>query len=398
MEYAQERITTLHHLTTDPIGFDGLEGPLERTAVVVPMTHHEHGSDAATGVFAALETIDPAPARVVVAVRADAERIDDVRRWLEGFDLPIRVLWCTAPSVVRLLDRHGLEDGLGKGRDVWLALGVATDSPDVEYVVVHDADAQSFSADHVARLLQPLAPAVRDDPADGRATSPRAYTFVKGYYARVEAGRLYGRLNRLFYEPLVRAVSTHSESDPPEPIVHYLESFRYALAGEFAMTAELARRLRPPRTWGLEVATLGDAFAHAGFEGTAQVDLGVHRHDHRTVDGDAGLEGMSREVAASLLRVLEEGGVDLEYDRLREQYRSTAQALIEQYRSDAICNDLTYDVENEREQVDRYAQSLESPRDDRRLPPWSRAPLDGADVQRAATPWMPDPKPSDRQR
>src|SRR5699024_10887086 len=112
------------------------------------------------------------------------------------------------------------------------------------------------------------------------------YEFSKGYYARIEDGRLYGRLFRLCYVPLVEALATDHEA----AILSYLDAFRYGLAGEFAATADLVRRLRPPLAWGLEVATLGDAFDHAGFSGSAQVDLGRHEHEHRPVVGADGLE------------------------------------------------------------------------------------------------------------
>ncbi|AEH38648.1 glycosyl transferase family 2 [Halopiger xanaduensis] len=392
MEYVQERIATLHEFgdagapgsgakagaeaaTADGTGTtgraldDALEAALPETAVIVPMTDREHENPAAERVLSELEALEPAPAAVFAPVRADADRIEPFRQWLESFSLPIRVLWCNAPAVDELLADAGLAGEFGKGRDVWLALGPAAEAG--EYVVVHDADARSYEADHVRRLLAPL-------------TMDADFEFAKGYYARIEDDRLYGRLFRLFYEPLLRALAAENGA----PILEYLRSFRYALAGEFAMTAALARRLRAPRAWGLEVGTLGDAFAYAGFEGTAQVDLGRHVHDHRAVAGDAGLEGMSREVAAELLRVLEEGGVDPDYGTLPERYRAAGEELVEQYRVDAAFNGLEYDPAGEREQIDRYADSIAPPGPDRRLPRWTEAPFEPAAVVDAARPWV----------
>ncbi len=364
MEYVQERIATLHEFGSTPRVGD-VEAALEETAVVVPMTDREHESPAAERVLSELETVDPA--RVFVPVRASPGRIDPFRTWLESFDLSLTVLWCNAPEVEELLATVGLDNGFGKGRDVWLALGLAAERH--EYVVVHDADARSYEGDHVARLVAPLS---------------NGFEFSKGYYARVEDGRLYGRLFRLFYEPLVRALEARHD----EPIVAYLSSFRYALAGEFAASSELIRRLRAPRAWGLEVGTLGDAFEYAGFEGTAQVDLGRHEHDHRSVAGDAGLEGMSREVAAELLRVFEERGVDPEYRTLRERYLENGEQLIAQYKADAQFNDLSYDTAAERDQLKRYATAIEPPGPDRRLPRWVDASIDPSAVLDAAQPWL----------
>ncbi|WIV66897.1 glycosyl transferase family 2 [Natrialbaceae archaeon AArc-T1-2] len=360
MEYIQERIATLHDFGTRP---SSVTGPADDVAVVVPMTDREHASLAAERVLSELERFDPAA--VYVPVRAAPDRIEPFREWLESFELSLRVLWCNAPAVGDLLVEAGLANGFGKGRDVWLALGPAATACD--RVVVHDADARSYEADHVARLVAPL---------------EQGFTFAKGYYARVENDRLYGRLCRLFYEPLVRALTDAHD----EPIVDYLESFRYALAGEFAATADLVRRLRPPRAWGLEIATLGDAYAHAGFEGTAQVDLGRHEHDHRSVAGDTGLEGMSREVAAALFRVLEEGGLEPDYETLPGRYRETGRRLIERYRADAAFNGLEYDPAAERDQLARYAEAIEPPGPDRRLPPWTDAPFAPEVVVAAARP------------
>ncbi|WP_440769451.1 glycosyl transferase family 2 [Natronorubrum sp. DTA28] len=371
MEYVQERIATLHAFG----GSGGSGGSLARdateavaeTTVVVPMTAREHENPAAERVLSELETLEPAPAAVIVPVRADADEIDPFRRWLESFALPIRVCWCNAPAVETLLADAGLANGFGKGRDVWLALGPAAEFG--EYVVVHDADARSYEAAHVRRLLAPLT---------------AEFEFSKGYYARVEDEQLYGRLFRLFYAPLIRTLS----ADHDAPVLDYLEAFRYALAGEFAATADLARALRAPRAWGLEVGTLGDAFDHAGFDGTAQVDLGRHEHDHRAVAGDTGLEGMSREVAAELLRVLEERGVDPNYETLGERYLAAGDRLVQQYGADAAFNGLSYDAANERDQLARYANSIAPPGPDRRLPRWRDAPFEPNEVLEAAQPWQ----------
>ncbi|WP_049907045.1 glycosyl transferase family 2 [Halovivax asiaticus] len=362
MEYVQERITTLHDFGRG--GLPDVDRALEETAVVVPMTAREHASLAAERVLSELERLDPAA--VFVPVRAPAQRIEAVRTWLDSFDLSLSVMWCNAPAVERTLESAGLDGGSGKGHDVWLALGPAADRG--ETVVVHDADASSFDGDHVARLLAPIM---------------LEHSFVKGYYARVENERLYGRLVRLFYEPLVRSLADRHDA----PIVSYLSSFRYALAGEFAMTADLAKEVRAPRSWGLEVGVLGDAFEEVGFEGSAQVDLGHHEHDHRAVAGETGLEGMSRRVGETLFHVLADHGVRPTYDELTNAYREAGRTLVSQYRADALFNGLEYDAADESAQVDRYATAIEAPGPDRRLPSWSSVDLSPDDVLAAATEW-----------
>ena len=355
MEYVQERVTTLHDLT-DPTP----AAPTDRATVVVPMTEREYAGLAPDRVLSELERIDPA--RVVVPLRAPGDRVGPFADWLADYDLTLSVLWCNGPRLEGLLDDHGLDGEAGKGRDVWLGLGQALDG---EYVVVHDADTKSYSRADVARLLYPLA---------------EGYDFSKGYYARVENGRLYGRLFRLFFVPLVRALQGRRDA----AVLRYLASFRYALAGEFAATTALAERLRTQRSWGLEVGTLGDAFEHAGFAGSAQVDLGTYEHDHRAVSGPTGLSDMSRHVGAALFRAVADHGVDPDYGSLPDRYREAARSLVRSYELDAGFNGLGYDRGDELEQVETYAAAIEPPGPDRRLPAWADAPISPAAVAEAA--------------
>ena len=355
MEYVQERVTTLHALTDHRP-----DAPTGRAAVVVPMTEREYGTLAAENVLTALERVDPA--RVIVPLRATPERAGPFADWLNGFDLDVETLWCDGPRLDSLLTDRGIAGERGKGRDVWLALGRALTE---EFVIVHDADTKTYSPAFVNRLLFPIA---------------HGHEFSKGYYARVEDGALYGRLFRLFYRPLVRALAdTHNA-----PVLEYLEAFRYALAGEFAATTDLVSRLRVQRGWGLEVGTLGEAFAHAGFEGSAQVDLGRYEHDHRSVEGPTGLADMSRAVGAATLRAVADAGVDVDYDTLPARYRETAGRLVRRYATDAAFNGLSYDNTDEREQVATYAEAIASPGPDTRLPAWNDAPLAPEEVAEAA--------------
>ncbi|MFB6267029.1 MAG: glycosyl transferase family 2 [Halodesulfurarchaeum sp.] len=356
MDYSQERITTLHDFgEADP------PAPLSRAAVIVPVTHRDFAGLAPERVFSSLAALEPGA--VIVPVRAPADRVGEIIRWLESFDLPLRILWCNAPGVRELLDAADLDGTFGKGRDVWLAVGLATEW---EFVALHDADVRSHESRDVRKLLFPLA---------------EGYPFVKAYYARVENGQLYGRLLRLFFDPLVRAV----ETETPAPVVRYLASFRYALAGEMAMASAVASELRFQRRWGLEVGLLGEAYREAGFDGTAQVDLGRYEHEHRAVSGPTGLSDMSEGVARALLRILDEQGVEVDLPSLRERYRSTAAGLIGQYAADAAFNGLSFDAEHERDQVSAYAEAIEEPGPDDRLPAWTTDPLQLEELERART-------------
>ncbi len=343
MDYLQERITTLHNLTDAvPPMPDG------DSAVVVPIAGEREAAVTPTHVFETLAAVGPS--EVVVPLRAPDDVVATFEQWVAQFDIETTVLWCNAPTVAPLLDAHGLDGEMGKGRDVWLGLGLAASRAD--YVAVHDADASTYSPAHVPRLLAPLG---------------MDHEFVKGYYARVEDGQLYGRLARLFVAPLLRALSAAHD----DPLLDYLSAFRYPLAGEFAVTAEAARTIRAQRAWGLEIGMLGEAYDVVGEAATAQVDLGMHRHDHRPVGGRGGLSTMAQEVGEALFRVLEDSGLDPDYGTLADRYRDAADALVRQYGTDAAMNDLTYDADDERSQVSAYAGSIEPPGSDDRLPAWT---------------------------
>ena len=300
-----------------------------------------------------LESVSPAT--VIVALRAGKNQIPSYYDWLTGFDLPLEVVWCNAPSVNDLLDNHGLSGNPGKGRDLWIAIGLAADSH--RYIVCHDADTESYSRSYVERLLFPLT---------------RGYTFSKGYYARVEDNQLYGRLFRLLYAPLLTALHT---LHPTEPLIQYLGAFRYALAGEFATTASLLQQLPFERRFGLEVGTLGGAYSHAGFDKTAQVDLGEYKHDHRAVGGPTGLADMSREIVAALFRTLTDNEIQIDHETIRDEYLATGHTLIDHYATDAAYNGLDYTPDDERKQLQTYVDAIEPLGPDDRLPSWNETSL-----------------------
>ncbi|PSP76264.1 glycosyl transferase family 2 [Halobacteriales archaeon QS_3_64_16] len=387
MDFAQDRVTTLHALA-EPDRIPN--APTARTTVLVPMA----AADAGPGsdrVFSALETLDIE--RVVVALRAPADRVPSIEKRLASRSIPIELLWCNGPRIEGLLRAQDLDGPSGKGRDVWLGLGLAAES---QYVAIHDADTASYTEAYVPRLVAPLGTGsersersengdVNEDDGEGgnenrNERGTNGYRFTKGYYARIEGDRLYGRLCRLLYAPLVRTLAESHDAS----ILPYLEAFRYGLAGECAMTGDLAREVRCRRGWGLEVGLLGEVFGVAGSEWVAQVDLGAHDHEHRSVDGVAGLSAMAESVADALLQTVEDRGVQPAYASLPERYREQAMAFVDSYHADAAFNGLAYDATGERRQVRAYADAITPPETDDRLPAWEDAPIAAESVRAAA--------------
>ncbi|MFW6265817.1 MAG: glycosyl transferase family 2 [Halanaeroarchaeum sp.] len=354
MEYTQERVATLHDFGDADPAF----AP-QRAALVVPMTDRDAGSLPADRLFSSLD--DLGLASVVAPIRAPEERIQSIVDWVSGFEVDVQPVWCNGPDLESLLADYDLDGEAGKGRDVWLGMGLTGGA---DHVVFHDADVKSYEPRDVRKLLSPLG---------GDAS------FTKAYYARIEDETLYGRLFRLLYEPLIASL----ERAHPVPILGYLGAFRYALAGEFAMTTDLAHSMRVPRRWGLEIGTLGEAYRTVGFEGTAQVDLGRYEHGHRAVSGPEGLSTMAKGVAATVFRVLEDQGVVPAYEELAETFRRSGMEYVRQYGADARFNDLQYDDAAEREQVEAYARAIEPPGPDDRLPAWSTTDLEPATLLEA---------------
>jgi len=236
----------------------------------------------------------------------------------------VEPLWCGGPRLTELLATRGLDGDRGKGRDVWLGLGRALEE---EFVVVHDADTKTYSPAFVTRLLFPLA----------------RHDFSKGYYARVEDGSLYGRLFRLFFRPLVRALADATERREPG-ILEYLDAFRYALAGEFAATTDLVSRLRIQRGWGAGgrdarrgVRARRLRGERAGRSGAVRARPPLRRRADRARRHEGGRR------AATLRAVEGAGVVEIEYDTLADRYREAADGLIRGYETDAAFNGLDYD-------------------------------------------------------
>ncbi|MEE8436001.1 MAG: glycosyl transferase, partial [bacterium] len=186
--------------------------------------------------------------RQIVVALGGADR-DDFQHAKEFFAvLPqnVRIIWTGGERIgglFEMLARHQLKIGAdGKGRSVWLALGYTLAEGGSHMAAFHDCDIINFDRELLARLCYPVA-------------NPNLnYEFSKGYYTRV-TDRFYGRVTRLFITPLIRAME---KTFGYMPVLAYLNSFRYPLAGEFALTMELARNNRIQGDWGLDFGVLAE--------------------------------------------------------------------------------------------------------------------------------------------
>ena len=352
-------ITTLPRLGDRPLA--ELEDELRafaarrKVALILPALASEFDGSAMPRILRRLKQADYLSRVILSLDRATEERFQEVRRHMRSLPVPVQVIWNDGPRVRTLLEELDdvgfVTEPQGKGRGVWLAMGLALADRDVDVVALHDCDIVNYRREMVARLIYPLV-----HPDFG-------FSFAKGYYARA-TDRLYGRVTRLFFSPLVRALE---QLAGPQDLLRFLGSFRYALAGEFALSTRLARRMRIAPTWGLEVTVLAEVLRNAGTDRVCQVELAErYEHKHQPLSRDdarAGLHRMAHEVAVGLLDKLEEDGVVLGAGALRalpQHYARWAQSALDQYESLAAINGLAYDRHREATAVETFTRALQA--------------------------------------
>jgi len=351
-------ITTLHRL--GPSRGPALEAELTRfsherpIALVLPCHVRELGGRGFAAIARELTAV-PYLHRVVVGLDGAARRSDwlAAREFFARWPLAPTLVWNDSPRVQRLLRRlarQGLPAGpAGKGRNVWLSLGAVLASASAGVVAVHDADILTYDRELLARLCYPVA-----HPGLG-------FAFCKGYYARV-AGRLHGRVTRLFFTPLLRTLTALAG---PHPLLAHLESFRYPLAGEICLETTLARRLRLPGDWALEVGVLAEVFRQAAPRAICQAEL-CENYDHKHQelsprDAGKGLHRMAIDIAHALLRQLAAEGLHLDAGHLATlpaAYLRQASETLRSSAADALVNGLEWPHHEEERAVATFARSL----------------------------------------
>ncbi|MDX1648567.1 MAG: glycosyl transferase [Myxococcota bacterium] len=327
-------------------------------ALVLPCLASELRDVALKGILDQLRSV-PYLSEIVVSVSGTGRReeFDAMRHAFEGVRTrdgePATLLWNGGPRIQELyreLAAEGLDAGEdGKGRSVWLACGYVLATGRSRVIAVHDCDIRDYDRELLARLCFPI------------AHPHMNYEFAKGYYARV-VDRLYGRVTRLFVTPLLRSLKSVLGA---KPLLEFLDSFRFPLAGECAMTTDLARSLRIPSDWGLEVGMLAEVYRNCSLKRICQVEL-VDNYDHKhrelsEADATRGLHRMVSDIGASLIRNLASYGVEFDagfLNTLSAAYVRTAQDAVARYSDDAALNGLSFDRHEEEVAVETFVGAL----------------------------------------
>jgi glucosyl-3-phosphoglycerate synthase len=355
-------ITTLHRL--GPSDLDRLEDELRGfsaarpIALVLPCLYAELRDTALKGIIEELKRVRYLR-QVIVGVSGTDRRSDfeEMRAAFAGITTtsgqPATLIWNGGPRVealYRQLQGEGLSPGReGKGRAAWLAYGYVLAANAARVIAIHDCDIRDYDRTLLARLCFPVA-------------NPNLnYEFAKGYYGRV-TDRLYGRVTRLFMTPFLRAMKSVLG---PHALLDFLDAFRYPLAGECAMTTEIARSTRIPSDWGLEVGMLAEVYRNSSLKRICQVEL-VDNYDHKhreLSEGDAtqGLHRMVVDIASSLIRNLASYGVAFDagfLNTISVAYVRLAQDAVAAYSHGAALNGLEFDRHEEELAVETFSRAL----------------------------------------
>ncbi len=358
MDIKQDEVTTLHNLCIDKkkllktVSEASNERPV---SVIMPMLYREIKNNALGNILKYLNKCTYLNEVVIPLAAKNEKEFNQVKRFFKELKIPTIIMWCNGPKVEKLLiDLKS--DGLnvikyrGKGRDVWLAMGIA--SIKSYGFALHDADVLHYNEMIPTKLLYPIVEPELD------------FKFNKGYYARVNLEKkiLYGRVFRLFLHPLLRAFVDNIGYETN--FVRFLRAFRYPISGEFALTSDLARDVDLPGDWGIEIGIMSEMYRNVASKNICQTDLGFYDHKHQSIGStsEKGLMKMTGDILKTLLRVLiEEDHIKITKERLisiRVLYVRHARDSIRKYHADAHFNNLNYERHLEETMVEKFSQQI----------------------------------------
>ncbi len=350
-------IATLHRLKA----FDAARTEAElvrfaktnRIALVLPALYAELERPALGAIIDVLKTVPYIHEIVIALDRATPEQFEHAKRFFSCLPQNHSVLWINGPrfqALKKLIESNGLSLGRGgKGLSCWLSYGFILARREADVIALHDCDILTYSRELLARLCYP-------------ASNPNLdYEFCKGFYSRVTS-KMHGRVTRLLVTPLIRSLETIIGR---HPLLVYFDSFRYALSGEYSMRSDLARVIRIPSDWGLEVGVLAEVYRNCALKRIAQVEIcETYDHKHQQLSADdpnSGLLKMSIDITSSLLRTISSEGITLSSGTLRTLltiYVKTAEDSVARYYGDAMINGLDFDRHEEESAVAAFVQAI----------------------------------------
>jgi glucosyl-3-phosphoglycerate synthase len=372
-------ITTLHRLGRPSL--ERIETELEQfsrarpVALVLPALYSEFEGPAMPKIVEELAKVKYLCEIVLVLGKATEKDFGKAREFLSPLPQNVKVIHNDGRRVQEIystLKRNGLDPGPdGKGRSAWLAYGSVLAGGKCDVIALHDCDITTYSREMLARLCYPVVNPNLD------------YVFCKGFYSRV-TNKMHGRVTRLMVTPLVRSLE---KLIGHHPFLMFLDSFRYPLAGEFCMNADMARVNRIPWDWGLEVGSLAEVYRNYSPRRVCQVDIAeTYEHKHQALsaeDPEKGLMKMTVDISKSVFRTLASEGVifpDGFFKSLSVAYQRLAEDTIIKYEADAAINGLEFDRHEEAKAVEAFTKAItlaagafmENPMGSPLIPNWNR--------------------------
>ncbi len=351
-------VTTLHRFGNPLI--ERLEAELTAysqtfpIALVLPSLYSELEGKALPRIVDNLKNVPYLHDIIVSLDRATEKEFHQAKNFFSVLPQPVKILWQDGPRIqelLHLLTKNEIEiGGPGKGRSCWVSYGYILAKGECQVIAQHDCDILTYDRELLARLCYPtVAPQMR-------------YEYCKGFYARI-SDRLNGRVTRLFMTPLIRSLQTLIG---PDPLLSFLDSFRYPLAGEFSMVVDLAWINRVPGDWGLEVGTLAEIYRKCALRRVCQAELSeTYDHKHQELsaeDPQKGLMKMATDIAKSLFQNLAIEGVILNessFKTLRVAYLRMGQDAIKKFEDSASINHLIFDRHEERLAVEAFSNAIQ---------------------------------------
>lgn len=358
MDFFQERITTIHDYC---INKEQMEDRLytlrsKRPAtLIIPILYEAMENNTLQNIIKELNLCKGIKQVVIALAAKDEQEYKQVLYFFNQLKIPHIIVWCNGIRVsdilLELKEKHlDVTQFSGKGKDIWIAMGIA--SLNSYAIAFHDADIVNYSKSIPIKLLYPIVEPKLD------------FYFNKGYYARIDLvhKKMHGRVYRLFVRPLIETLQ--KDMIRKSDILEYFQAFRYTLTGEFAMTKSLALSIRIPSDWGLEIGLLSEIYNNTILKRICQIDLGFYDHKHKDMSDKTrqGLNRMAQDVFRTFLRVLSETTnthISLPYiNGIRLKYKRFSQDLIRQYYTDAFCNNLEYSRHMEEMYVDMFSEVI----------------------------------------
>jgi len=242
----------------------------------------------------------------------------------------------------------------GKGSGLWLSVPLARG----DILCFVDADIIDFKKEYVTGLCHPIIYSWKVQEA--------AIKFVKAYYSRVTITEtnsqipvLGGRICRLLAVPILKSITEIFK------LYLGLESIKYPLAGEFAVSRDISEQMSFPNTFAVETSLLFQTYDLVGPLSMAQLNLDIYRHIGKLFEN---LEPMAYQIVDSAFRVIDEKlGRSLtneEKEQFILSYKENVDKLINEYEKTASNlkkrgENIVYSQENDLEKIQLFQKAIQ---------------------------------------